>query len=247
MTQATLNIGLLLCDDVDPEFRSTYGTYAQFFRESLHRVDKNIVLTPFRCVEDDFPADVSDFEGYLISGSRHGVYDGYPWIDRLSEFVRTCYARQIKTVGICFGHQLIAQALGGVAEKADVGWGFGIHRSFMTKSPDWDGEEQDSGFNLVVIHQDQVTALPPGFETFAHSDFCPHGVISDNKLALGIQGHPEFSKEFCAFRAKYRRELIGEEVYEKTLQSLEEMPLNADRALGWITAFFRRDVKTTTS
>ena len=239
MAPSELNIGLLLCDDVVPESQAEYGTYEKMFRDGLTKADPGIKLTPFRCMEGEFPENPQQFEAYVISGSKHGVYDGYPWIDTLMEFVRECRKLNIKTVGICFGHQLIAKALGGRAEKAEVGWGFGVHRAQLTRVPDWMPDDEPTEFNLVVIHQDQVLDPPSGFKTLAQNDFCPHSVISDNQQALGIQGHPEFSKEFCKFRADFRREIIGEEIYANTLDSLEKMDLDSDRVLKWVSAFLR--------
>ena len=241
--QTALNIGLLLCDDVDQSARADYGTYTKMFQEKLDPSCEQIQLTTFRCYEGESPPNPEDFDGYLISGSRYSVYEDLDWIKNLQTFIRQCWEKNVKIVGICFGHQLIAHTLGGKTEKADVGWGFGIHSAKVTHQTPWMTDTQDldgDKYNLIVIHQDQVTEMPPQFKTIAENDFCPNSMmVADNKM-LGIQGHPEFSKEFCAFRADYRKELIGEEVYENTLHTLSEYNTHSPVIMQWIRNFLHQ-------
>ena len=253
-----LKIGLLLCDDVDADARAQYGTYTEMFKQGLDSSQSNIKLAPFRCFEGEALPEPEEFDGYIISGSRYSVYEDLPWINDLKPFIQQCWEKNIKVVGICFGHQLIAHALGGKTEKADVGWGFGIHSSKITKKQSWMGDpltdETDQKesklpadlYNLIVIHQDQVVDVPSQFETIAQNDFCPNSMIVAGDKMLGIQGHPEFSKEFCAFRAEFRRELIGEEVYQSTLHSLADNQLNSNVIMRWIKNFLSADTQHAT-
>ena len=238
----TMKIGLLLCDDVDESYRDQYGTYATMFQNALDPTRETFDLTPIHCHLGEALPSPDSFEAYVISGSKYGVYEDFPWIHDLQEFVRQCWQQDIKMAGICFGHQLIAHSLGGLAKKADVGWGFGIHSAKLTRPQSWmDNLDRlkSNQYNLIVIHQDQVVELPQGFRTIGENDFCPNSMIlADNKM-LGVQGHPEFSKAYCQLRAQARRSLIGEEVYQATLASLESHDLNADIVLGWIRRFLQ--------
>ena len=251
-----LQVGLLLCDDVDESAQARYGTYTEMFRRGINAVDANLVLTPIRCHQGEMPDSPDDFDAFLISGSRHGVYDPPPWIAQLQDFVRRCRERRRKTVGICFGHQLIAHALGGETRKADAGWGMGIQSAALTETLPWmgnesmDNESMDNsdlraagaykpGYNLVVLHQDQVVALPPGFRVIAKNDFCPISMFVGDDVMLGIQGHPEFDKKYCEFRVNARRELVSREQYRQSLASLEQMELDSARVLGWVARFIR--------
>jgi GMP synthase-like glutamine amidotransferase len=145
-------------------------------------------------------------------------------------------------VGICFGHQLIAHALGGEAQKADAGWGIGIHAARLTQPQEWmeNGNLQTpERYNLVVIHQDQVVKLPPGFDTIAENDFCPVSMYVGENVMFGIQAHPEFDKEFCEFRINYRKEILGPDLTRQALDSLDQMELDSGQVLGWISQFIR--------
>ena len=238
-----LQIGLILCDDVDPDARETYGTYTEMFQTGLDPDKDRIELTAIRAYEGESLPAPGAYDGYVISGSRYSVYEDKQWIKNLLAFVRACWEQQVVVVGICFGHQLIAHALGGRTEKADVGWGFGIHTARITQKQPWmtttDSLNGDL-YNLIVIHQDQVVKMPGGFRTIAENDFCPNSMIVADGKMLGIQGHPEFSKEFCRFRADFRRELIGEDVYQSTLETLEDYETHSATILSWVDNFLEQ-------
>ncbi|MCY3769170.1 MAG: type 1 glutamine amidotransferase [Gammaproteobacteria bacterium] len=238
-----LKIGLLLCDDVAPDDQPQYGTYTEMFQNSLDPDAQSIALEPIRCFEGETLPVPEQYDGYVISGSRYSVYEDRFWIKRLMQFVRDCWDQNVKMVGICFGHQLIAHALGGKTVKADAGWGFGIQSAAVTEKQPWMtnfGDLNGDHYNLVVIHQDQVLEIPPHFRAVAKNDFCPNSMIVGGNTMLGIQGHPEFSKEFCAFRAEFRKETIGQELYESTLHSLAEKDVHAGTILGWVDSFLHQ-------
>ncbi|MXZ81167.1 MAG: GMP synthase [Gammaproteobacteria bacterium] len=234
-------IGLLLCDDVDRDSQDLYGTYSNMYQHGLDSERTSIDLVPIRCFEGESPPDSpGDYAGYIVTGSRYGVYEDRPWIGDLLQFIRDCRDSRSRVVGVCFGHQAIAHALGGRTEKSPAGWGFGIHASTITRRQPWmtDYEMLDGDvYNLVVIHQDQVVEVPPMFETIASNRFCPHSMIVSGTTMLGIQGHPEFSREFCRFRADFRKDLIGPEIYASTIRSLKEKSLHSQTVLKWICRF----------
>lgn len=265
----TPRIGLLLCDDVDEAAQAQHGTYTEMFTRGLRGVDANFELIPIRCYQGELPDSPDRFDAFIISGARCAVYESPEWIARLRDFVRECYAYRKKTVGICFGHQLIAYALGGETRKADAGWGMGIHRVRIIEPQPWMadslGDENDcaakSGnqnhdqsnrnknnparaYNLAVNHQDQVIALPPGFRAIAENDFCPVSMMTDGDderdgVMLGIQGHPEFNKAFGEYRLASRKDQLTPERYRQSLASLAQMEADSVRVFRWIARFIR--------
>lgn len=235
-----INIALFLCDENDLPTKEQFGSYADMFRREISRTRQNIEITTFRCHLGDQLPSPDAFDGYIISGSRNSVYEELPWISELKEFIRQCWKSQIRMVGICFGHQLLAESLGGKTLRAQQGWGFGVHSVELIKTQPWMQDCQNrpvTHYNIIIIHQDQVTKIPDGFEVIAKSDFCPVGMMLANDVMLGIQGHPEFSKEFCAARAQARRKCIGEEKYQQAMQSLQEFHPDSDMVLRWILEF----------
>ncbi|MGI9311885.1 MAG: glutamine amidotransferase-related protein [bacterium] len=248
-TTPKLRVGLLLCDDVDETAQARYGTYAAMFQSGLRAADAGLEAVAVNCHLGEMPESPDAFDAYIISGSRHAAYDSLPWIIALRAFVRSCRERRRKTVGICFGHQLIAHALGGETRKAAAGWGFGIQSARITAPQPWMDAPQrepqresprDNGrYNLVVIHQDQVVKLPPDAHAIAANDFCPISMFVADDVMLGIQGHPEFDKAFCAFRADRRKQMIGAQTHRRALESLAKMEPDSAEVFGWIARFIR--------
>ena len=229
-----------MCDDVDPVSQHRYSSYTDMFKTGLNIARHNSELVPIKCFEGEPLPSVEDYQGYIISGSRYGVYEDILWIRELLQFVQACWDRDARVVGICFGHQLIAHALGGRTEKAAAGWAFGIQSATITHRQPWmtDYETLEGDtYSLVVIHQDQVVQMPPMFVTIAHNDFCPNSMIVADQKMLGIQGHPEFSRDYCKFRADFRRDIIGPDVYASAIHSLEQNSLHSSTILEWINNF----------
>lgn len=237
-----IRVGLLLCDDVDEAAQAQYGTYTEMFRNGLQVADSALHLSPIHCAHGEFPDCVDDFAAYIISGSRQAVYAPLEWVARLQDFVRECQKQRKKTVGICFGHQLIAHALGGETRKAEVGWGLGIHRARIIRPQTWMRDSPlPPSYNLVVLHQDQIVSKPRGCQVIAENDFCPVSMLVVDDVMLGIQGHPEFDKEFCTYRIHSRRDRLSAELYQQSLASLEQMELDSARVLSWVARFIRSE------
>ena len=138
-------------------------------------------------VNGEFPPGPNAADGWLITGSRHGVYEDHDWLPPLEELVRQIYAAERPLVGICFGHQVIAQALGGRVEKFAGGWAIGPHVY------DFDGRGPKT---VMAWHQDQVLEPPQGSQTLAHNDFCAHAALLYPGHAYTVQPHPEFDPAF---------------------------------------------------
>lgn len=243
-----IKIALFLCDENDLPTKEKFGSYSDMFRREISRMHKNMHITTFRCHLGDELPQPEEYDGYIISGSRNSVYEELPWIAKLKEFIRQCWQQQIRMVGICFGHQLLAESLGGKTLRAQQGWGFGVHQVSIIKPKFWMRDCGDDGtcqYNIIVIHQDQVAKIPEGFEVIAKSDFCPVGMMQGGDIMLGIQGHPEFSIDFCSARAQARRKCIGEQKYQEAIHSLQHFKPDSDMVLRWIIYFLSQDKKNT--
>jgi GMP synthase-like glutamine amidotransferase len=230
-----LKIGILEADQLSQALRMQYGSYGDMTQTLLHSVDKSLALPRYQVTESSYPEHIDDCDAYLITGSKSSVYDNKPWIQQLQDYVVTLAGRQKKLIGICFGHQLIAQALGGQTQKSDKGWGVGLATSTVYVTKPWMDPVKES-FVLITSHQDQVTRLPPHAEVIAGDDFCAYASYQIGEHILTFQGHPEFTQAYARQRLHDRREIIGEQRYQKGMASLNQ---NADHPLiaQWIINF----------
>jgi len=232
-----VKIGILEADQLSETLRKQYGSYGDMFQNLLQLVDKRLALPRYQVTESVYSENIDDCDAYLITGSKSSIYDDKPWIKQLQDYVITLAGRQKKLIGICFGHQLIAQALGGRAQKSEKGWGVGLATSTVYVSKPWMDPAKET-FALITSHQDQVTALPPHAELIAGDDFCAYASYQIGDHILAFQGHPEFSPEYARQRMHDRREIIGEQRYQQGMASLNQ---NADHPLiaKWIINFVR--------
>jgi GMP synthase-like glutamine amidotransferase len=226
-------IGLLLVGHIDAGSLHIGGDYPELYADLLEPHD--IQLTTYRCDEGQLPDSLSEQDGYICSPSRLSVYDDYPWLRNVEQLLRDMVASETPYVGICFGHQLMAQALGATVQKADVGWGIGAKHYEIVESQSWMDTTAD--IVLAASHQDQVMQLPDGARLMARAPYCPVGGMLIGERAWTLQVHPEFSPALADSLLATRLALFGEEAAEAARITLKE-PLQQNRIAGWMSRFF---------
>jgi GMP synthase-like glutamine amidotransferase len=180
---------------VSPKNRELHGSYPQMFEHMIGAADTNVTFNTVSIPAGEPLPDVAGLEAILITGSAAGVYDGFEWIAPLEEFVCTAHDKKVPMVGVCFGHQLIAQALGGTVRKSEKGWGLGRHVYDVAPG---NALIEGTRIALACSHQDQVITPPTGARTILSSDFTPYaGLLYAGGSTLSVQPHPEFSVGFA--------------------------------------------------
>jgi len=179
-----MKIGILQTGHSPDNMKDQLGDYGEMFTKLLggHGFEFKI----WSVVDGDFPASAVDADGWLITGSKHGAYEDHDWIPPLEDLIRAIRETGCPLVGICFGHQIIAQALGGKVEKFSGGWSVGRTEYTVNGQP----------MALNAWHQDQVTAVPDGATVVGSSDFCANAALLYDDQIWTIQPHPEFSSAF---------------------------------------------------
>lgn len=205
-----MKIGILQTGRSPDELRAKHGDYNEMFVRLLSRSD--IAFDTYPVLDDRFPEKTADADAWVVTGSRCGVYDGFPWIARLEAFLREVHAARVPLVGVCFGHQAIAEALGGKVEKFSGGWSCGLVEYRMAG--------RSAPAPLHAWHQDQVVAPPPGAETIAETDFCRYAGLRIGDRTLTLQPHPEFDAAYVRALAIAKADIVGEKVAAEAVDSL---------------------------
>ena len=217
--------------------RERHGSFPEMFQRMIGAADPSIDFDVISVAAGEQLPDPATPEAILITGSPAGVYDRLDWIAPLEDFVRAGYASRIPMVGVCFGHQLMAQALGGAVRQSEKGWGIGRHVYAIAPG---NGVIEGERIALACSHQDQVIAPPQGARTFMSSDFTPHaGLLYANGAALSVQPHPEFSVDFALLCCELRQGKAPDDVVAAAKASLQ-LPLESTRLGDAITRFLSR-------
>lgn len=237
-----MKLGVLQVGPMNPAL-AEHGGYSEMFEALLAPLDPSIVFTSYPVIDDVIPGAVDEQDGWLIGGSKYGVYEDLPWIEPLKDFIRRASAAGVPVVGICFGHQIIAEALGGRVEKSGKGWGLGALSYHLTERGPW-MTEAPADLRIHAMHQDQVVEKPEGARVLMQSEFCEYAGLAYGDTVFSMQPHPEFSPEFSHDLIKLRRgQGVPEPVADAALETLGA-PVDSKIAGQWIVDFLRRAAAT---
>ena len=150
-------------------------------------------LVEFRMVHGDSPSGAAydEYDGFVVTGSRSSAYDDDEWIEATKTWCREAIAQGLPGLGICFGHQLLADVLGGtVAPMGEYELGY---RTVARVADDPMLEGLGDEFLVFTTHSDAVTELPADATLLLENDYGIHGFRHDR--VVGVQAHPEYDQE----------------------------------------------------
>jgi len=231
-----MRIGILVCDHLPDDFLPIAGEFDVMFRKLLAQED-DLEFVSYWAIDGELPARVDECDAYLITGSHSGAYEDEPWIHGLKAFIVKLHEARRKTVGICFGHQIIAQSLGGRVEKADIGWGLGVKTAKVIKEYEWMTPALPT-YDLILSHQDQVLDLPAGAQLIATNAYCPNSAYVIDDFMLGMQAHPEIEHDFIRYIMESRRDMLHSQDLDADFASLDN-DVDAPTIAQWIGNFLR--------
>jgi GMP synthase-like glutamine amidotransferase len=221
-----MQIGILQTGESPDALRADMGDYPDFFETLL--AGRGLTFRRWAVLRNEFPASVHECDGWLITGSRFGAYEPHDWIPPLEDFIRRAYAEHVPVVGICFGHQIIAQAMGGKVEKYAGGWSVG--------PTEYDFGDQS--YTLNAWHQDQVVRKPEMAKVLSSTAFCENAALLYDDRMFSVQPHPEFRKEFMEGLIKYRGPGLVPDATLADATARIDTPLDSPSMADRIAEFF---------
>lgn len=212
-----------------------FDGYPAMFRRLLG--EEAYAYQTFDVQAGDYPEAVEAFDGYLLTGSDAGAYDPDPWVSELRGFLQAAKGRAA-LVGVCFGHQIMAEAFGGKVIKSPKGRALGLHEYVVERHEPWMDDAEV--IRAPAAHGDQVVELPPGARVVAGSDFTPYGMLAyGDQPAISIQLHPEFAPDYSKALIDLRRGgRMPPELLDRAEASLAA-PDDRARLGAWITGFLQ--------
>jgi len=233
-----MKLTILQTGEVPLPLRNRFVPYRKMFESMFDRTGQDFSYETINVAEGEpYPAFES-LQGVVITGSAAGVYDDLPWLEPLRDFIRQSYQRRTPLLGICFGHQIMADALGGDVRKSPKGWGLGRHTYAVTGRPEFMQQAPDA-LAVACSHQDQVLSPPRNAEVILASDFTPNaGLAYGNGAALSFQPHPEFADDYTVALAELRRGKAPDALVDAAVSSIATPSQSADVA-NYIGRFFK--------
>ena len=216
------HVNILLCDTFPGRLPDFIPNYESLFIDLFAATGQQFSYRVYQTWQGELPGDVNTDELYLIPGSLDSAYDDKPWIVALVHWVQSAYKRGARLMGVCFGHQVIARALGGEVRPYEGGFGTGVRASRVI-----DEEMRhyfpDGEMRLLYSHHDQVMTLPPDAVRCATSDFCMNESFRIGHQVITFQGHPEFTVAYSRHLLTCCSDDVDEPVRLAALQSLDRM------------------------
>ncbi|WP_194094371.1 type 1 glutamine amidotransferase [Marivivens aquimaris] len=222
-----MKIGILQTGHAPDALIAETGDYDTFFQKLL--ANEGFEYETWNVVDLDFPDGPHAADGFILTGSRHGAYEDLPFIKPLEQFIRDTYAAKVPMVGICFGHQIIAQAMGGTVVKHPHGWSVGRQTYKFG----------DEDIVMNAWHQDQISVLPDTAQVCGTSDFCEYAALVYGNDIFTVQAHPEFEGSFVKQLAETRgRGVVPDQLLDEAVAQVGE-PVHKDLMARRIGAFFK--------
>lgn len=233
ITPRTLRLCVIENGLVPEELQNRFASYPAMIERWLSPSLPEAQFSQISPVSGEPLPDPAAFDGYILTGSKHSCYEGAAWMEELKQFLQQLRELRRPVFGICFGHQIMADAYGGRTRRAEQGWGVGAQ-------PYEYADTVPAAGAAFIFHQDQVVELPPGAEILGGSSHCRHGVLGYPFPALSVQYHPEFTPDYVeALAHRYSGKLLPREVADNALSSLEQIQVDNVQIATWAANFFR--------
>jgi len=214
-----MHLAILMTNTDESAFAQRHPKDGKKFTTLIQNVRPDWKTTSYCVKDNEFPNNISQYDGVMITGSPASVFDDDPWVAVMMGLIKVIASLDMPLFGACFGHQAIALALGGQVETNPDGWVFGVTEMDVTRHEQWTNELGQT-LTQYASHIEQVTRLPAGAKVLLSSTVCP---IAGFAIGLNIyttQNHPEMDKDFISVLIDELEPKVGVEVAQIARASL---------------------------
>ncbi|QAR32556.1 glutamine amidotransferase [Geovibrio thiophilus] len=220
------------------ELEDNYGGFADWIIRFMGAFRKQVKVIDVQN-GDELP-DPSDYEGIVISGAHEMVTDLHPWSEKTAAYLKKAAEKEVPILGICYGHQLLAHALGGRVDNHPFGPEIGTVEIELTEAGKKDPlfKTMPKKFIAHATHTQSVLKLPEGCVILAQNGYEPFHAFRYGKNAWGVQFHPEFDSFIMEQYAEHQKHKLKEP--DKTMSLIAETP-EANSLLAAFMEMFTKD------
>lgn len=224
-----LRIAVLECDTPMPNTRTKYGDYGGVFEQLLKSgaksqgtidPEKDLQISKYQIqlIPDVYP-ELDDIDAIIITGSRYNSFEDVPWINTLADFTaKILKQHRIRTIGVCFGHQIVGRAMGAKVGRSADGWEAGVNDvNLSDKGKQIFGKEK---LSIQQMHRDIVYHYPEGVEQLGSSPGCSVQGMYKKGHFITVQGHPEYTDEIVTevLRARHALGIFNDEDFDQYMK-----------------------------
>jgi GMP synthase (glutamine-hydrolysing) len=212
---------ILVTGDPVANVEARRGSFATLLEPGLRQVwDGEVVRLDARRGELPVPREVG---ALVITGSPESVASRAPWILEAERAVAAAVDAGVPTLGVCFGHQLLAQALGGEVTQNPYGREMGTVALELVE-PDELFEHAPQPFYANMSHRDSAVRLPAAARVLARSRLEPHAAVRFAPRVWGVQFHPEFDADVMRGYIEARESVLTDEGIDPRSLKSEDAP-----------------------
>lgn len=221
-----MRLAILVTNTDLSEFAHRHPFDGEKFTTMIQSVRPDWTCDVYLAHQNQFPDDITAYDGVMITGSPSSVHDADAWVGRLLEKIRSAASAKTPIYGACYGHQAVALALGGTIGPNPHGWTFGLEACEIVAPQPW-MEPLGHTHHQFAAHIEQVVSLPPEAHIITRAKGVPCAGFVIGRHIYTSQNHPEMERGFFTALLDEYRDKLGAEVADKADASLRAEDDNA--------------------